>query len=603
MALTGLPHRRVTSLLDSERNWEWLRANGESGFSAHLELESGTSVGDSTLSVATGEVPAAAQGLVAIGVFTTDCELRRVTNISGSTITVSPALSKGHASGSTVIFFDTNTVPASWWGAKGDNSTDDSDAIQAALRTIDAASLFQTMSTITLHGAGRIYRSSQPIMVPNHSSLAQFNIWAKSDYAPDDHRGAMLMTYRGTVKDFTATAADDTFTVSGSSGLSDPGQVVFKGDSLPGGLVSGKVYFVKSRPTASTFTISETAGGSTFNVTADGSGEMYPSPQALCRLYLNDVFLYGGNYGTSINGIRANFQQPAFLNNLRTSGFTGIGYIASGQQAVHFNFEATDCGIGYAIDDGSFMWFFGFDVEQNQVQFKVLDNADSVFGSAGEGAYACTFDGVHLEMEGTQAGFLFEGKTAEMTFNNVQLSTGNTSGVALLENNTGGAPTDSGYTFRNLRIIGTAGNTLIDDVDRGYTRDLLVGTEHIEEISAPAALQDTSADDEGRHEIRFHEDGYIRYGAMNDYRAKLALRNDAGYHGDLVLARDRSGNDGSGFNRDGYLFTRLIAAPADADIYNSEAMIWFDPTPGAAKLKIKAKNSAGTVVTGEIALT
>lgn len=44
------------------------------------------------------------------------------------------------------------------------------------------------------------------------------------------------------------------------------------------------------------------------------------------------------------------------------------------------------------------------------------------------------------------------------------------------------------------------------------------------------------------------------------------------------------------------------AAPADGNLNADEAAIWFDSTVGAAKLMIKAKNSAGTVVTGSVNL-
>lgn len=43
--------------------------------------------------------------------------------------------------------------------------------------------------------------------------------------------------------------------------------------------------------------------------------------------------------------------------------------------------------------------------------------------------------------------------------------------------------------------------------------------------------------------------------------------------------------------------------PADASISASQLVLWFDDTPGSAKLMIKAKNSSGTVVTGNVSLT
>jgi hypothetical protein len=47
---------------------------------------------------------------------------------------------------------------------------------------------------------------------------------------------------------------------------------------------------------------------------------------------------------------------------------------------------------------------------------------------------------------------------------------------------------------------------------------------------------------------------------------------------------------------------RANAAPADADIANGTAAVWFDPTPGAAKFTIRARDSAGNLVTGTVPL-
>lgn len=63
---------------------------------------------------------------------------------------------------------------------------------------------------------------------------------------------------------------------------------------------------------------------------------------------------------------------------------------------------------------------------------------------------------------------------------------------------------------------------------------------------------------------------------------------------DLTLSR---------FNKSGYFMTRKTSAPADADLATSEVAIWFDNASGAAKLKIKGKDSGGTVRTGEVVLT
>lgn len=49
-----------------------------------------------------------------------------------------------------------------------------------------------------------------------------------------------------------------------------------------------------------------------------------------------------------------------------------------------------------------------------------------------------------------------------------------------------------------------------------------------------------------------------------------------------------------------YLIIKKTSAPADAELANSQCALWWDPTPGSAALKIKGKNSSGTVVTANI---
>lgn len=56
-------------------------------------------------------------------------------------------------------------------------------------------------------------------------------------------------------------------------------------------------------------------------------------------------------------------------------------------------------------------------------------------------------------------------------------------------------------------------------------------------------------------------------------------------------------------NKDGFFMTRKTAAPADGDLASSELAIWLDATPGATKVMFKAKDSGGTVRTGEVALS
>ncbi len=83
----------------------------------------------------------------------------------------------------------------------------------------------------------------------------------------------------------------------------------------------------------------------------------------------------------------------------------------------------------------------------------------------------------------------------------------------------------------------------------------------------------------------------------------LHVRSGTTQVGDLVNITNVGGTILSRFNKTGYFMTRKVAAPADADLATSELAFWLDDTVGAAKAMFKAKNSAGTVVTGSVALS
>jgi hypothetical protein len=83
----------------------------------------------------------------------------------------------------------------------------------------------------------------------------------------------------------------------------------------------------------------------------------------------------------------------------------------------------------------------------------------------------------------------------------------------------------------------------------------------------------------------------------------LRIRAHGSQTGDLTQWMDQPLNVLSRVNKAGYFMTRKTAAPADADLVNSELSFWLDGTAGAAKVMFKAKDAAGTVVTGSLALT
>jgi hypothetical protein len=57
-----------------------------------------------------------------------------------------------------------------------------------------------------------------------------------------------------------------------------------------------------------------------------------------------------------------------------------------------------------------------------------------------------------------------------------------------------------------------------------------------------------------------------------------------------------------GFNKSGYLFTRMGGAPDDSDVGIGQVMMWFDRTPGKAAVRFKGRDGGGVVRTGSVDL-
>jgi hypothetical protein len=85
-------------------------------------------------------------------------------------------------------------------------------------------------------------------------------------------------------------------------------------------------------------------------------------------------------------------------------------------------------------------------------------------------------------------------------------------------------------------------------------------------------------------------------------KVAMAAKAASGQTANLHEWRDSSDAVMSSVSENGYLTTRKNAEPAASELGNGEATYWLDPTPGAAKFNVIAKDSNGAVVRGSVAL-
>lgn len=110
-----------------------VQAGGIAGLAGRGQLSSDYAAGSTQINVS--GIPknmGSYQGWLVIDPYTNECEIRRIAAITGNQVTIG-ALSYNHNVDDPVIFTDAQTVHVGWFGAKGDNSTNDVTAINLTI--------------------------------------------------------------------------------------------------------------------------------------------------------------------------------------------------------------------------------------------------------------------------------------------------------------------------------------------------------------------------------------------------------------------------------------------------------------------------------------
>lgn len=283
-------------------------------------LSANTSVG-ATQIVLTAS-PAAtlkAGALIAIDAGTGDCELRIATNVSGATITVA-ALERAHSADDYVLVLPGSVVHPNLFGCKGDNSTDDWQGLQRMLYQAGKHPGITTQYGPVIDGNGLTYRVQQPLTFSKHT-MRNITFNAFTTFAPADANNAMMMSCAMQHHLVTVTASNNTFTATAPSvfpGLNEA--VVFNnmyGETLPGNVVAGRIYYVKTRSDAQHITVSATAGGTELDVSADGSCWAAGQIGDLTKFWWRDVTINVAY--ADLSGLVFGSQQPADMYRLRVN--------------------------------------------------------------------------------------------------------------------------------------------------------------------------------------------------------------------------------------------------------------------------------------------
>ena len=156
------------------------------GFTGRIYLASNVGPGDPSIgvqSLISGASPDS--GWVVIDPYTVECELRKVTGISGNQLTVA-ALTYSHSAFDSIFWTDSDLASVMWFGAKMNGVADDTIAFQRALATSLNVSIPEGTAilsgTLSPQSNGSFFGMGVGKTILDFSGLADIAINAPADY-------------------------------------------------------------------------------------------------------------------------------------------------------------------------------------------------------------------------------------------------------------------------------------------------------------------------------------------------------------------------------------------------------------------------------------
>lgn len=414
-------------------------------------------------------LPSIPPGLVAgsfvlIDAYTTEAELRSVSSVSGNTLTIA-ATKYAHAAGDALLMLHDCTVSPAMYGCTS-MSADNWGPIQRMV--LESGALGVKVKYVRAL-AGNTWKVSGPVCVVSSSQWEDFGIATHSTYSPDDSAGALVMVANRQFA-FTASASTNIITAPDGHGMTAGGyddvnhvKVAFSapyGETLPGGITAGKVYYIASVIDSTTFKVSDTSGGDVLDITSDGSGYAFEAIDQLSRVYWENV-----RFDVSVadvNGVRMSIQQPSYIRGIRVemrSDATDRAYgLSVGGQIGYIS----DAEINAAADNVTAVSLWGSGITFTNLN--ISGNATSSCYGVEAACHAGTITNLWTESVGI--GVKLTGENRGFAVDGIWLNANSSTSSIALQVDDASLARDSSYRVCPI-YWGTSGYHILHDVFRG----------------------------------------------------------------------------------------------------------------------------------------
>ena len=464
------------------------------GNAFQYSLASSTAIGDSSLTLDRVVVaPATSLKLVAIAPYTSNCEIRKISSIVGTTVNLVTAKT---VTASTISFDGTaETITYSgglgsyFIGAKvvvsGSASNDGTftvTALSAGNLTITVAENIVTEAagaSVTLRIALCVAHSSGDPVLFMEGGVVPAEIYGVQADGDTGNATANLTGLQRAANEYI-WASQTSAPLGALAGVRlAPGTTYINGEWFPehAMVVEGaSVDLSILKATGMSFADEEVA---VLHLRRLGDPCEYGAPGPSARLYLRNILIDGSGI-SGANGILASVQQPAYWESVRVINCPGYGIaICDTQQHVMHNIETTACGIGLVYQSAEFCWVNALNIEQSTI--------GDFLAEMQSGGAACDhnhFIGVHLEspLGAGQKSFNILSGDGWM-FKNVWYSNPDTTATLFYFNNSTGVAGKPIFHLKNVRANTTSSSfAMVNDVQRSIIRTSEDVTRYIHEI-------------------------------------------------------------------------------------------------------------------------